>query len=110
MLEQTLISNLNPYSGICSNTPELNPLPTCFNIVLDDCLFLNLGIGKAQNADDYVVWVNSSYKLQFSGSVLDLDGFEGDVSIIDSVFANNAVWYYSCDASINILNSYYTSD
>ena len=38
-------------------------------------------------------------KLQYYGSVLDLDGFLGPISVTGSFFYNNVLQYSNCDAA-----------
>ena len=45
------------------------------------------------------IYVNPDYKMQYQGSIIDLDNFAGDVIIRNSTFTSNVLKYQSCSVA-----------
>ncbi len=102
----TYPGGFDPFSATCSRTDgATNP---CFSITILDSKFSNFGLMKAFKT--FPTWVNPTYKLQYSGMVLDLVTFLGPISIKSSTFANNYVRYATCQAGLNIKNNFNGED
>jgi hypothetical protein len=69
----------------------------CFKISMDTVTFSNFGSIKP--ALSVPVAVNPAQQMQYTGQVLDLDGFDGTVQIYRSTFNNIALKYASCSVA-----------
>lgn len=55
---------------------------------------------KANYTSYTPIKVDPSYKMQYTGLVLDLDGFAGPVTLEENTFQSNVVGYYSCSVAV----------
>ena len=46
-------------------------------------------------------FVDSNYKLQYYGTILDLESFAGHIFLYGNTFINNVLQYSSCDVAWN---------
>jgi hypothetical protein len=97
-------------------TPPCSHLPSaatpCFSVTIKGTTFKDFGQLKA--AIDYPTLVDSNFKLQYSGSVVDLVDFKGHVLLEANIFTQNIVSYASCrvaeDMSGNIRTNFDAND
>ena len=66
----------------------------CFSLTIKGSTFINFG--QLKTAIDYPNLVDPIFKLQYSGSVVDLVDFKGHVIFESNVFLQNIVRYASC--------------
>ena len=85
----------------------------CYSITLSSSTFQYFGQMKANFTTTTPIKVDASYKMQYTGMILDLDSFEGTVSLTSNTFTGNVVGYYSCSVAVYLdqnLISLVTSD
>lgn len=82
----------------CSTTP--GSATPCFSIQIDNSQFLNFGYLKT--ASLHAVWVDPTKNMQFYGSILDLDAFNGNIAIRSNLFSKNVLKYDNCDLAFNM--------
>lgn len=91
MLYDSFTSNYatmtNPFTGCTETAP-------CLSISIDTTTFSSINTQATQESTP--VTVNPAGKLQYMGIILDLDGFEGSVSLISNTFTGIGPRYTTC--------------
>ncbi|CDW71619.1 UNKNOWN [Stylonychia lemnae] len=96
--QQEFPIDFKPYDNSCSNLQ--NSENSCYSINITGCEYSNYG--SLMKKSDKVIGVNSQYGMQYTGLMLDLDNFNGNVSIASSTFMYNNISYQSCDSAFDI--------
>lgn len=79
--------------------PPLDTTNPCFILTISGSQFLDFGSMKSTTS--HAVYVDPTYKMQYYGTILDLDNFPGHVFIYNNIFTNNVLKYSSCDIAQN---------
>eukprot|EP00347_Sterkiella_histriomuscorum_P024148 403332142 len=95
--QQTEQAAVNPYSS-CSLTSVTST--QCFDISIFNSKFEYFNVFKENRTD--AVWVNPQYKMQYYGSVVDLESFKGHITISLTTFLRNFLRYYDCEVGRQI--------
>ncbi|CDW79966.1 UNKNOWN [Stylonychia lemnae] len=88
----------DPFFGVCSNTPGSST--PCFDLQIDKSTFQNFGYLKSRTSG--ANYVDPSYKLQYYGSIVDLDNFLGHIKITGSYFYKNTLKLDTCDVAFDM--------
>lgn len=78
----------NPYLTECYLTS------TCFSLTIKNSFFNNFNLHKTNK--DYPVLVDTTYKMQYRGIMIDLDGFKGPVKIMKTSLNTNYLGHTTC--------------
>eukprot|EP00347_Sterkiella_histriomuscorum_P007759 403347666 len=89
----TFPSDFNPFQDFCSNNPQ-SSLPPCFSIKVDQITVSKLNSMKSQA--QVMIAVDPDYKMQYTGSIFDLDNFKGPIIVKQSTFSFNFITYKNC--------------
>ena len=104
-----MLSNLQKYIT-CSDSPEATGLPTCFSLSIKSSSFTR--VGWKQKKRTSATLVDPQYNMRYSGVIIHLQDFRGDILIKDSIFTSNGVQYSDCkaanDYTLGITSSMYT--
>ena len=63
----------------------------CFILTIQESTFEDFGLMKTTATS--ATFVDSAYKMQYYGSILDVDNFPGHIFIYGSTFTNNILKY-----------------
>lgn len=85
------------YTGMTNPLTTCSTTSPCQSISIATTTFTNFG--NAKTALTAPLAVSASGKMQYTGLVLDLDGFAGSVSITDSVFTGLGPLYSTCSVA-----------
>lgn len=85
------------YTGITNPATTCSSTAPCQSISIKSTAFSNFG--SAKTALTAPLAVSASGKMQYTGLVLDLDGFAGSVSIMDSTFDSLGPLYATCSVA-----------
>eukprot|EP00347_Sterkiella_histriomuscorum_P006177 403353767 len=90
--ENMFPGNFNPYAANCSNT--IGSQKPCYSISINKGTIQYLGSLKPPNSQ--IHGVDPLYKLQYTGSVLDLEDFRGNISLTSLTIQNSNMTYQTC--------------
>jgi hypothetical protein len=83
----------NPWTASC--TLSATATTKCFSLSITGTTFENFG--GLKTAINYPNFVDPNYKLKYSGSVVNLVDFYGEVLLQGNTFTSNVLKYTSCD-------------
>ena len=81
--------SIDPFSSACSGIAS-----PCFSISITGSEFTNFGKMKPALTEPF--WVNPDNGMLYSGTILDLEGFKGPVSLEGNTFTGNVLKYSDC--------------
>jgi hypothetical protein len=91
------ISSINPYSLSCTtNVSEVSDQkPACFSLEVKNSIFKNFNYGMTPSKSP--IYVDGDNGMQYQGKILQLRGFQGNVSILNNTFDSNNLAINDCE-------------